>query len=57
MKQNPWDHDHLYSWREQERRARREWWKENLAIVGCYLAVVAITTIMFIELSTSKVWQ
>ena len=46
-----WRNDYSHSWREQERRARREWWIENLTIVGCYLAVVAIATCMFIKLS------
>ena len=53
MRREPshWNNDYSYSWREQERRARREWWIENLTIVGCYLAVVAIATCMFIKLS------
>ena len=57
MKHDPWHQDYTYSWREQERRARREWWVENLTIVGCYVGVIAIATLMFIKLSTSGVMQ
>lgn len=47
-----WNNDYTYSWREQERRARREWLVENLSIVGLYLTAIGVATWAFIYLST-----
>lgn len=47
-----WKNDYTFSWREQERRARREWWIENVTIIALYVATVAAATGAFIYLST-----